>query len=192
MEVFKINNNSLGRTIKSLRLERKIALKDLAAKVDVSSSLISQIERGLANPSLNTLREIAMALDVPVYTLFIEENSKKAYIVRKEDRIKISNDSKSEYFEQYELLLPNLSGDIVLCAINLGPSEYNSENLKEHKGEEVAVVTKGTLKLILENDSYILNEGDSVKIQKHTPHRWVNPSDSQEACLIFATESSSL
>src|SRR5260221_7907814 len=56
----------LGRRIRTLRLERKLTLQTVAGMARVSQSLISQVERGLASPSINTLRRVAGALDVPI------------------------------------------------------------------------------------------------------------------------------
>src|SRR5712691_10638385 len=61
----------LGRRIRKLRLERGLTLQAVAGTARVSQSLISQVERGLASPSINTLRRIAGALDVPIAALFL-------------------------------------------------------------------------------------------------------------------------
>ena len=61
--------NILGKKIKEARERLGLSIKDLATKVDVSSSLLSQIERDLANPSLNTLRSIAAQLEVSLVFL---------------------------------------------------------------------------------------------------------------------------
>lgn len=66
---------NVGTTIKNIRIERKILLKDIAEKCNISSSMLSQIEKGNANPSLNTLKFIAQALEVPLFKFFIEAES---------------------------------------------------------------------------------------------------------------------
>ena len=49
----------IGSRIKSIRLEKGILLKDLAKQCGISSSMLSQIEKGNANPSLNTIKSVA-------------------------------------------------------------------------------------------------------------------------------------
>ena len=61
----------LGRSIRALRLQRSFTLQAVANAAGVSQSLISQVERGLASPSISTLRRIAGALDVPIAALFL-------------------------------------------------------------------------------------------------------------------------
>ncbi|TAK31012.1 MAG: helix-turn-helix domain-containing protein [Chloroflexota bacterium] len=67
-----VNNNKvlLGRRIKELRRAHHLTLRELAAKAGVTASLVSQIERGLANPSVSTLVSIAYVLEQPVDYLF--------------------------------------------------------------------------------------------------------------------------
>ena len=53
-----IKIDKLGSNIKKFRNIKKLSLKDLAEEIDVSPSMLSQIESGKANPSLNTLKLI--------------------------------------------------------------------------------------------------------------------------------------
>jgi transcriptional regulator with XRE-family HTH domain len=56
--------------IRKLRIERGMTIAQLADTAEVSSALISQVERGLTDPSLATLRQIARVLSVPLFDLF--------------------------------------------------------------------------------------------------------------------------
>ena len=64
---------SIGERIRYFRQLRGITLKKLAETVGITSSMLSQIERDLANPSLNTLRTISAALDVPLFRIFMDD-----------------------------------------------------------------------------------------------------------------------
>lgn len=182
-----VDFSKMGKTIKEIRIDKEMSIKDLAELVGVSSSLLSQIERGLANPSLNTLRSISQNLDVPMFSLFLDEDNNHPMVVRKADRIRItaSEESTSDLELGYDLLSPDLKGAIQLCEMDLGPHQFSSDTLSNHDGEEVAVCIKGTIELHLERQVLTLNEGDSVRIEKSTPHRWRNPSYG-ESCIIFA------
>ena len=57
---------NVGITIKNIRKAKKLLLKDVALKCGISSSMLSQIEKGNANPSLNTIKSIAQVLEVPL------------------------------------------------------------------------------------------------------------------------------
>lgn len=174
---------NVGEIIKTIRKNKKIMLKDVAKKCNISSSMLSQIEKGYANPSLSTLKSISTALNEPLFKFFIEPYKElpKINILKKEDR-KIITTKKIKY----ELLSPEGTKNIEFMKMIF--SKKNSETSNKpmaHKGEEVAVVLKGHVKLIFEDYFEILEIGDSVQIPALTPHKWVNLSD-EESVVIFA------
>lgn len=185
--MIKIELETLGKKIRNIRIEKGLSLKQLAEEMKVSSSLLSQIERGLANPSLTTLRSISQKLEVPMFSLFEDEKNKDTKIVRKKERIQIKNGkSNSDKLELgYDLLTPNLKGAIQMCEMHLGPHQISSEKLNKHNAEEVAVCTKGSIELNLKDEVFLLNKGDSVVIEKNTPHFWENPTN-KSCTIIFA------
>jgi transcriptional regulator with XRE-family HTH domain len=60
---------ALGQFIRSQRLQAQLSLRDLAARTNVSNPYLSQLERGLHEPSMRVLKSIAGALNVPVDAL---------------------------------------------------------------------------------------------------------------------------
>lgn len=62
----------LGRAIRAQRKLAEMSLRDLAALTDVSNPYLSQIERGLHEPSVRVLRSIARALNVSAETLLVQ------------------------------------------------------------------------------------------------------------------------
>lgn len=63
-------SRAIGEKLRSIRQERRMSLRDLAEKADVSASMLSQIETGKAYPSVRSLYSIADALAVPVDYFF--------------------------------------------------------------------------------------------------------------------------
>lgn len=63
--------------------------------------------------------------------------------------------------------------------------QKNSEDFNSHEGEEVAVCILGEIELHLEESTYLLKKGDSVRIKKGTRHKWINPN-SDTCSIIFA------
>lgn len=63
----------IGPKLRDVRMAQSLSLRDLAAKTDVSASLLSQIENNKANPSVRTLHSLADALGVPVDYFFPEQ-----------------------------------------------------------------------------------------------------------------------
>lgn len=67
----------LGEKLRTARLSRNLSLRELAAKAELSASLLSQIENGKTNPSVRSLHSIADALSLPVNYFFPSKNSEK-------------------------------------------------------------------------------------------------------------------
>jgi transcriptional regulator with XRE-family HTH domain len=62
--------NNLGRKVRELRLSLNMSQADLADEAETRRALISEIERGEANPTLDSILRIAIALGVDPTELF--------------------------------------------------------------------------------------------------------------------------
>jgi len=178
-----MEDTNVGKKIMDSRISKGYSIRELAKLAEVTPSLLSQIERGLSNPSLNTLRAISKSLNMPLFTFFINSVNVEDLVVRSEERKKIT-------FPEYnglelELLSPNLQGAIEFSLMNLPPSSKSTEKLMEHKGEEAAYVVEGTVKLYLNHEIIELNSRDSVRILPHMKHKWDNPYG-KNAIVVFA------
>ncbi|MDZ5034857.1 helix-turn-helix transcriptional regulator, partial [Clostridium perfringens] len=77
-------NFIIAENLKALRTERNLSLGQLAELSDVSKVMISQIEKGDTNPTINTLWKIANGLKVP-YTSLLEQKENDTCIISKKD-----------------------------------------------------------------------------------------------------------
>lgn len=174
----------LGARIREYRKERNLSMQVLADQVGITSSMLSQIERDLANPSINTLKLISNALGVPLFQFFTGSGFEDDVIVRREYRKKFQTHREKSTYE-YELLVPNTSGSIEFMLQRFKPHSDSGSAVQFHAGEEVSYVLNGKLMLTLDQVQYTLEAGDSVRILPMTPHIWENQSD-EDAILIFA------
>jgi transcriptional regulator with XRE-family HTH domain len=71
-EVGRAQLERLGRVIRAQRRQAELSLRELAAKTNVSNPYLSQIERGLHEPSVRVLRSIARALNISAETLLVQ------------------------------------------------------------------------------------------------------------------------
>lgn len=177
------NNLNIGERIADYRKQKAVSIKDLAEKAGVTSSLLSQIERGLANPSLNSLRAIAQALDVPITVFFQEPINGAALVVKKSLRKKLILPDSDDVV--YELLSSNANKQIEFALMNIKPGVKSVETPMAHTGEEAAIIFGGTIKLMIGGEEIILEDGDSVCIPPNTPHLWHNVGE-RDTIVIFA------
>lgn len=68
-DAWKVQQKALGAFIKAQRQVANLSLREMARVTDVSNAYLSQIERGLHQPSVRVLRSLAEALDVSAETL---------------------------------------------------------------------------------------------------------------------------
>jgi transcriptional regulator with XRE-family HTH domain len=66
----------IGKKLRTARLRRRLSLRELAERAEVSASLLSKVENGKANPSVRSLHSIAEALVVPVNYFFPEDENR--------------------------------------------------------------------------------------------------------------------
>lgn len=178
-----MDNKDLGNKIRKYRKSKELTIKQLAECANVTPSLLSQIERGLANPSINTLKVISKVLQVPLFTFFMEPSKEKKFIVRPENRVKMTIPKSKNI--TFELLSPDLNGIIEFGILKLPPNAKNSETIMENKYELLCYILKGKVELFLDDEIFVLNSGDSVRVDPLTKYQFVNNFD-EPMEMIFA------
>ncbi|TKJ02654.1 helix-turn-helix transcriptional regulator, partial [Bacillus cereus] len=83
-----MENIDIGKKIEKQRKEKSLTSKELAKMANITPSMLSQIERGSANPSIQTLKVLAKALDVPTFSFLLEDTNTDDLIVRSHKRKK--------------------------------------------------------------------------------------------------------
>ncbi len=160
-----------GSMIRRIRKSHNLRLADVASKTELSLSFLSQVERGLINPSINSLRRIALALGTPLSHFFDEAESTNGPVVRKNERkVLINKDSRLTY----QLLSSDHDNRIEFLLSRLEVGATSADYPMAHKGDEAGLVLQGACRIELGDDTYDLMEGDSIYITENTPHRFTN------------------
>ena len=159
----------LGAVVAQLRKERRIPLRDMARKLDLSAGYLSQIERDLAVPSIQTLARIADAFDTTLARLFemAESPAPRRMVVRREARKAVLRRGSTSV---NELLVPDLKGQLEVILSRIRPGTRSP--VYQHAGEEFGYVLKGTLALWVGDERMDLRAGDAVRFPASTPHHW--------------------
>ncbi len=173
---------NIGVKVQEFRKKSGLSLRELAAQAELSPSMLSQIESNSVNPSINTLKNIAAALHVPLFQFFKQDAPARDLIVRSGQNLIIGHPGTEVL---YKLLTPDTNSSIEFCLMEIPVGTASSDIAREHDGEEVAYVLSGEIDLEVNGNVYHLLEGDSVRIPPLSPHRWINHYD-QELRAIFA------
>lgn len=158
-------DDQLGRRIRTLRTQRGLTLTGLAARVGITRSFLSSVERGVAYPSLMVLRSIAAALEVPVFLLFTAPET-NSMVVRSDARKVIRPPGAAV---SYELVSPDLRRKIEMILVRLKPGVDSSA--MAHEGEECALVLSGRVVMTVGDVDYELDQGDSIYYDSGLPHK---------------------
>ncbi|PGK61511.1 MerR family transcriptional regulator, partial [Bacillus thuringiensis] len=124
-------------------------------------------------------------LNIPLFNFFLEDTNTEELVVRANQRKKITFPESGNV--SYELLSPNLDGALELALMNLLPQIASSMEPVAHKGEEIAFIMEGQVKLYLNDEVLLLNTGDSVKIPPYAKHKWENNSLNKVTVIFGVT-----
>jgi transcriptional regulator with XRE-family HTH domain len=173
--VSEVAETRIGLKMKHQRLLKGLTLKALAELASCSESMLSRIENGNANPSINTIHRVALALGMPVSGLFQEENEGDQVVLRQGYRPTVEIDRLSrERGTTLEALIPSARGNLLSGYINDIEPGGGSRGTIQHEGEEFGYVLDGTIELTVENKRYQLRQGDSFHFRSERPHSYTN------------------
>lgn len=179
----------LGARLREAREARNMSLRELARRLGLSPSLISQVETGKSQPSISTLFAIVGELEVPVNEVIWEadaadsESSRPSTrsreatntahphspMQRADERPSIHIDSGVSW--QRLTARPDHNVDFLLLRYEPGGESTAPESLMRHNGTEYGYVLSGRLRVTLGFESYELGRGDSISFDCTEPHR---------------------
>jgi transcriptional regulator with XRE-family HTH domain len=161
----------LGMRLRHARRVAGLTLLQLAQKAQCSESLISKIENGSATPSLASLHRLAVALQTNIAALTSPVASPPGPVMRSGERPIVEGAISLE-----RITLPADHGLLQANVHIIAPGEA-TDGMIEHIGEEVGYVLEGIVELLLGDQTYLLNAGDSFNFSSEVPHGYRNPGD---------------
>ena len=171
--------SKIGNRLRAEREQRGISLRELARRVGVSPSLVSQIELDRVNPSVSTLYALVTELGMTMGEVFgdapsagervVRPASGNGLVERPETRRVISLESGV----RWERLTPGGEGDVEFLYVvyPVGAASCPADALVRHGGREYGYVTAGTLGVRVGFEEYELGPGCSIGFDSTSPHR---------------------
>ena len=164
----------IGEKIRSIRKKSLLTVDEVAEKIGLSQSMVSQLERGKAKPSLDTLWKLSILFDVPL-SYFFEDIEKQSVIVSRRDEQEILKMRHKNV--QYRVLAPLTGRKIEFFEITVSPDQGEELQFHPHNGEEGGVVIQGELEVLIGDETYLLKQGDSIYFDSTHPHAFRNPGN---------------
>lgn len=181
---------ALGERLREERTERGLTLRELARRLEVSPSLVSQIETGKIQPSVRTLYAMVSELGVSLDDVFAagdpgSSRGEKASVasdtsaggpVQRADSRTVIDLEAGVRWER--LTTENERGvEFLLTVYPPGSESAPGDALVRHQGREFGIVLQGHLRVTVGFEDYELGPGDSVSFDSTVPHRLHNEGD---------------
>jgi transcriptional regulator with XRE-family HTH domain len=175
-----IEQINVGQRIRELRTDRGLSLRALAEMSGLSTNAISLIERGDNSPTVSSLHNLAMALEVPITAFFEQEVGCQIIHLKKDGRP--ASETEGVRMENLGSGLPNQQIEPFLMTIEPGESSTGSQIV--HSGEEFVYMLEGELKCMINEEIFELAQGDSLLFLASQPHVYVNRASVAAKILI--------
>lgn len=162
---------SVGLALKALRADRGLSIRSLAEKSGLAINTLSLIENNRTSPSVATLQQLAIALEVPI-TAFFENGGEKNRVAYIKAGQRISAAFAHGTLEDLGASLTERT--IEPFVVTIKPNANSGAHPIVHTGHEFIFCLEGRIVYTVEDQTYLLEPGDSLLFESHLPHRWQN------------------
>jgi transcriptional regulator with XRE-family HTH domain len=182
----------IGPRLRAQREHLGLSLRELARRIGVSASLISQIERDKVNPSVSTLYSLVRELGLGMGDLFSSDSgpvapaaAPQSPLVTPERRALINLESGVTWERLTAGADPGL--EFLRVVYGVGSESCPEDSLIRHGGKEYGYVIAGRLGVQVGFERYELGPGDSISFDSSSPHRlWTIGDRPAEAIWVVA------
>lgn len=172
----------MGAQLRSLRRARRLTLREIGARAELSESFLSQLERGQTGVTIASLQRIAGALGVEVSDLFAADSSRRPRVIRARERQLVGwgRLGRKAFLtpKPFEFL------EVVVAEIEPGGSTGDAP-YTHGDSEELFYVVAGTVELHLDGEVAVLDAGDCAHYRSSTPHGVSNIGSSRAEVLYM-------
>jgi len=174
--------SSLGLRLRALRKERHLTQRQLANQAGISVNAVSLIERSEISPSVSTLQSLATALRVKLSYFFDEDEQARIIFSKAGDRPALTSEGVTITGLGQKLSQQQID----LFLVSLEPHAECGKQFVIHPGHELVYCLRGTVVYEVDDQKYLLEEGDMLLFEATLSHRWENPAaESAEMLLIL-------
>jgi transcriptional regulator with XRE-family HTH domain/mannose-6-phosphate isomerase-like protein (cupin superfamily) len=182
----------LGGAIRARRRLLGMTLVEVAASAGLSHPFLSQLERGLARPSMRSLTAIAATLGTTAQALMAESelpvapdsapdsapDTEPVSVVRRAANEAPPVDSPGGSVR------PLVRGERAMLPVEYIGAPREFDEYISHDGEEFVYVAHGTVEVDIEGELYVASPGDSVYYAGGLRHRWRSLSDEEVRLVV--------
>lgn len=176
----------IGKKIKNLRLKKGLTQEELGERTDLSKGYISQLERDLSSPSLETFFSILEVLGCEPKEFFEIDTHVQKVVYREEDYTSYCEDEKGYHIQW----LVHESNEKEMEPIRLILHEKGAfKRFEPSLSETFGYILRGCVKVNLGGRIYEAKQGETIYFQASEEHQILNAHDGITELIIVATES---
>ncbi len=164
----------IGRILKVFREKTGHNQSAVAAKAGISTSMLSQIERGVVAPSIDTLFFVCEALGLDTADLFSRVSQRSPVRIHERGQ-RLITEAEGARYEQL-VASADSSHPAEMFLLELKPARRVGLSGSGHEGVEMGYVLAGNAILTVDGQEYRIGPGDGVSFASHLPHNLVNDS----------------
>jgi transcriptional regulator with XRE-family HTH domain len=176
----------VGGRLQSIRKLKGLSQRELAKRAGVTNSTISMIEKNSVSPSISSLRKVLSGIPMSMVEFFSEElepQNPTQVVYKASELIDISDGAVT-----MKLVGKSHPGRaIAFLTETYPPGADTGQEMLAHEGEETGILVEGRLELVVGQERYILEAGDSYYFESTRPHRFRNPFDVPARLISAAT-----
>lgn len=174
----------IGSSLKKIRLNKEYTITEVAQRINVSPSLLSQIENGKITPSLQSLEELLKFYAINFSDFFRQVEQKKYIYIRETDTETMENTEHGFKLTLLASKLQNNSLESFIVDLSSGASLVLARLNDEINGERIIYGMSGVVETVLDDESFMINKGDSVNFKSYVSCKIVNNSSHGAKILI--------
>jgi uncharacterized cupin superfamily protein len=175
------NEFNIGQRLREVRMGRGLSIRSLAEQSDLNVNTLSLIENGHTSPSVSTLQVIAQTLQIPISTFF-ETNHDDNKVVYQRSGKRPHATFTHGTMEDLGAGMARFGAEPLI--ITLKPKADSGKTPIVHTGREFVYCLEGHINYHVEDQSYQLEQGDSLMFEAYLPHRWRNDNESASRMLL--------
>ena len=171
----------IGGKIKQLRTQKGLTLEELASRSELTKGFLSQLERNLTSPSIDSLDDILEALGTNLADFF-KEDKVEQYVFRETDFFIDEREDCTVHW-----IVPNTQKNRMEPILLTLPEGGESFEVAPHSGEEFGYVVDGAVTLVCDGQRSVLARGETFYLHCRTFHTLKNENTTAAHILWVST-----
>lgn len=173
----------IGKRIRQLRIKNDLTLEELASRCELTKGYLSQLERNLASPSIQTLEDITEALGYTMSSFFTEDREEKIVFTAADEFV------DEQETQTIHWIVPNAQKNEMEPIILELNAHSSSKVIEPHDGEEIGYVLNGKIYVHVDgtNKGILVKKGETFYLHGTRAHHLENKSEKKAVVLWIST-----